>query len=78
MAEYPEYIKRIVRQAIGLEDEYDTSRDEEISRMNPDEVFERVLNWDGDIGAFYKMKSRVEDIYGIVLPETREGYLGRN
>ena len=68
MNKYPENIMRYLRQRKGLEPD-DTTCDDEINLMTPNEAFEEVLMWDGLIGHGYKIKSWIEDIYGIDLNE---------
>lgn len=65
---YPKDIMEALRQRKDLEPD-DTSRDEEISLMSPNEVFEEVLEWDGLISYVYKIKRWIKDIYGIDLNE---------
>ena len=71
MYDYPEYLMKMVRQFKGLDDEDDTSLDNEIKQMSPSEFFNAALNWDGDIGAGPRIQSWVEDIWGIKLPDYR-------
>lgn len=65
-APYPEYIMKLVRQKMGLE-EWDDSRDDEIANMSHGEVFQRCLEWEGIIGYYYTIKSWIENIYGVKL-----------
>lgn len=65
---YPKDIMEALRQRKHLEPD-DTSRDDEISLMSPNEVFEEVLEWDGLISYAYKIKRWIKDIYGIDLNE---------
>ena len=66
MNKYPENIMGYLRQRKGLEPD-DTTRDNEINLMTPNEAFEEVLEWDGLIGYAYIIKRWIEDIYGIDL-----------
>lgn len=66
MNKYPENIMRYLRQRKGLELN-DTTCDDEINLMTPNEAFEEVLGWDGLIGYAYIIKRWIEDIYGIDL-----------
>lgn len=63
---YPEYIMKKVRQMMNL-DENDTSKDKEINSLFKQEVFERVLNWEGIIGYSHSLNSWIQDIFGIDL-----------
>lgn len=65
---YPKDIMEALRQRKDLEPD-DTSRDDEISLMSPNEVFEEVLGWDGLCNYAYKIKRWIKDIYGIDLNE---------
>lgn len=65
---YPENIMEDLRQRKGLEPN-DTICDDEINLMSPNEAFEEVLMWNGLIGYGYKIKSWIENIYGIDLNE---------
>lgn len=66
MNKYPENIMRYLRQRKGLELN-DTTCDDEINLMTPNEAFEEVLEWDGLINYAYTIKRWIEDIYGINL-----------
>ena len=66
MNKYPENIMGYLRQRKGLEPD-DTTRDNEINTLTPNEAFEEVLEWDGLIGYAYIIKRWIEDIYGIDL-----------
>lgn len=68
---YPERIMRHVRAAFGLAG-YDDSKDDEINRLTPDEVFKSVCEWHGLIRFDGLIKSWIKDIYGIDLSEGRE------
>lgn len=63
---YPMYIMRKVRTNLGL-DADDTSQDETINSMSNDEVFGRVLEWEGIIGYNRRIMSIVEDVFGVEL-----------
>ena len=65
---YPKDIMEALRQRTNLEPD-DTSRDEEISLMSPNEVFEEVLEWDGMRNYSRTIKRWIKDIYGIDLNE---------
>ena len=66
MNKFPENIMRYLRQRKGLEPD-DTTCDNEINTLTPNEAFEEVLEWNGLIGYAYKIKRWIEDIYGIDL-----------
>lgn len=65
---FPEYIVKRLRERLGL-DEDDASRDEEISLMTPNEVFEEILEWEGIIGYAGTIKMWISDIYGVDLDD---------
>lgn len=67
---YPENVMEYVRQRWGLE-KYDTSRDEEINQLSPDEIFNYVCDWNGLVGYAYTIKTWIADIYGIDLEQNR-------
>ena len=59
---YPDSIMRNVRETFGLEPD-DTSLDKEINELDPMEVFERWLQWEGIIGYEYRIKEAVNNIF---------------
>ncbi len=63
---YSEDVMECVRQRLGLK-KYDTSRDNEINTLSPDEVLDYVCNWNGLIGYAYTIKSWIRDIYKLDL-----------
>ena len=63
---YPEHIMQYVRQSICT-DKYDDAMDEEINKMSPSEVFERVCNWNGLIKYADIIKGWVWDIFKVDL-----------
>lgn len=64
---YPAYVLGVVRQAMGY-DEYDERHDYEILTMTPNEVFEKVCQWEGLQGSFNEtIKSWIKDIYKVDL-----------
>lgn len=65
---YPENIMKDLRQREGLEPN-DTSMDEELQQMSPNEAFDEVLMWNGLIGYARTIKSWIEDIYNIEIGE---------
>jgi ribosomal protein S27AE len=69
---YPDYIMRKIRQNMGLDDEYDTSRDDEINSMSANEAFSRVLEWGGICGYAHSINSWIESIYHIDLASTED------
>lgn len=68
---YPENIMCMVRQNLDLEPD-DTSRDGEIETMSKQEVFKRVCNWEGFIGAGDTIIKWINQIYGVDLNELEE------
>lgn len=68
---YPESIMKYLRQRIGLE-EYDFSKDDELNKMSPNDVFANVVEWNGLIGGYADtIKQWVYHIYGIDLDEIK-------
>lgn len=65
---YPEHIMECVRQNLGLE-RFDAHKDEYINRLSPDEVFNRVCDWNGLIGYAPLIKIWIEDIYKVNLDD---------
>lgn len=68
---YPEYIMKKLR-VFNYLDEDDTSRDEEFQHMNPGEVFDQVLKYDGIIGYRYTILRWISDIFKVNLVEEVE------
>lgn len=64
MNKYPEYIYRNVRQSLDL-DSNDTTLDEEINDMSPNEVIDRYWQWEGIIGYTNRIIDTVFDVYEI-------------
>lgn len=77
MGKYSQYIMEDVRRNLGLEYD-DESRDEDINNMEPDEVFERFLTWQGIMGYSSHIIHAVRDIYGTgynkVIKGVRDPY----
>lgn len=65
-APYSDEIMRMVRQRMGW-GEHDTSHDDEIGRMTPNEVFDKVLEWEGIIDYGFSLRSWIKNIYGVTL-----------
>ena len=65
-SKYPEYIMAYLRQRRGLS-EYDASKDEKLSNMQPSEVFAEVCNWNGLVNYDTTIKDWIKDIYGIEI-----------
>jgi hypothetical protein len=57
-------IIRDIRENLGIGPD-DTSKDDEINRMSPDEIFNRWCEWNGFIAYHRKFKRVIGDIYGI-------------
>ena len=53
-----------VREYLGIEPD-DTSKDDEINRMHPDEIFHKWCDWNGYINGSEKFKRVIGSIYGI-------------
>lgn len=58
---YPEYIMENVRQNLGLEED-DTSRDDYIMSLSPEDVFDKYCNWEGLIGYGYMLWDVVKEL----------------
>jgi hypothetical protein len=66
---YPLYIIGYVRGNLGLEFD-DTSMDKRILRMSPDQVFKRVVEWNGLLGSYDStIKDWIKNIYKVNLGE---------
>lgn len=63
---YPEYILKKLRCFSGLEEE-DTSLDKTFQELEPEEVFDRVMKFDGIIGYRYTMLRWIQDIFKVKL-----------
>lgn len=63
---YEEEIMTQLRQRRGLE-KYDTSEDDDINAMTPNEVFSNLLNWNGLSGWDNTIHQWIEEIYGVSL-----------
>ena len=63
---YPQPIVEAVRQRLGLKAN-DSTHDDEIMAMSPDDVFKHVCNWQGLINYSNTIKYWVENIYGVTL-----------
>jgi hypothetical protein len=57
-------IIRDVRENLGVFPN-DTSKDGDINRMSPDEIFNRWCEWNGFINSSRRFKKVVGNIYGI-------------
>lgn len=64
--EYPEEVMEAIRQNLGLESD-DSSMDDEIMKMSKDEVFDRLLTWNGFINYGGTIREWVNDVYGVEL-----------
>ena len=62
---YPEYIKKYVKERLNLEDTKEN--DDYINTLMPNEVFECVLEWNGICNYGETLKVWVKDIYGVDL-----------
>lgn len=65
---YPESIIKILREDEGL-NQYDFSKDEELNKLTPNEVFEKVMIWNGLYEEMYVIKEWVEGTYGLKLDD---------
>jgi hypothetical protein len=59
-----------LRQRRGLNID-DKSEDSIINKYKPNKVFKEILEWEGLIGWDEKIKSFVEEIYGVELNNSR-------
>jgi hypothetical protein len=64
--QYPENILKIFREMHDLE-EGDTSIDNEIYDLSPNELFDAILRYEGIIGYDYTIKCWIRDIYQIEI-----------
>lgn len=65
MREYPEYIKKYVKERLELEDTKEN--DDYVNTLTPNEVFENVLEWNGIHGYAETMKIWIKDIFGVII-----------
>lgn len=65
MREYPEYIKKYVKQRLELDDTKES--DDYVNTLAPNEVFENVLEWHGICGYTETIKIWIKDIFGVSL-----------
>lgn len=65
MSYYPEYIKEYVRLRLDLDDTKENG--DYINTLNPSEVFEDILEWNGICGYTETIKIWIKDIFGIDL-----------
>lgn len=63
------YILESIRQNLGLK-KYDTSEDEYINKLSPEQIVEKYLTWNGLIGWGYDIINLIEDVYKIKLKES--------
>lgn len=66
--EYPDEVMEAIRQNLDLESD-DTSMDKKIMKMSKDEIFDRLLTWNGLIGYEGTIREWVNDVYGVELGE---------
>ena len=59
-----------VRQTLDLDPD-DMSEDDRMNKMSKQQVFRRMLEWEGIIGYEYRILGWIEDIFGVDL--LREG-----
>ena len=69
---YSDNIMEALRQRLGLE-ENDTSKDDLIMEMEPEDVLDMYLCWEGIIGWTGRIIEIVEEVYRVDL-EAREFY----
>lgn len=65
MKEYPEYIKKYVKERLNLEDTKEN--DDCVNSLTPNEVFANVLEWNGICGYAETIKIWIKDIFGVSL-----------
>ena len=63
---YDEYIMEKIREASGMECD-DTSRDYELERLSPEEVFEMILEYEGIIGYANRILGWIQDVFKVKL-----------
>lgn len=68
---YSNTVMGYVRQNLDLEAD-DDSKDMEIAQMSRNEVFDRVLEWNGFIRYGSTIRSWVEGVYGVNLSKVRK------
>lgn len=66
MNKYSDELMEILRQREDL-NRNDTSLDDTINEMSPDEVFKSVLEWEGFLGYEETIKNWISDIYHVDL-----------
>lgn len=70
---YPENILKFLRKREGLEPQ-DTSQDEELNKLSPDKVFEKIVVWNGLLGDYDTIiKEWIKDIYRVDLENRGKG-----
>ena len=69
--EYPEYILKDLRQREGY-DENDSSHDEWLNEMEPDDAFDEVCTWNGLIRYGGVIRGWIKAIYGIDFDDYRD------
>ena len=69
---YPEYILEIVRQQKYALEESDNSKDFEIQKLEPDEIFDSCLQWECIMGYTETIKEWIEELYKVDL--NKENY----
>lgn len=65
MREYPEYIKKYVKQRLELDDTKES--DDYVNTLTPNEVFKHVLEWNGICNYDETIKIWIKDIFGVSL-----------
>ena len=63
---YPEHIMETLRQRIGLEED-DTSRDEELQMLTPQEALDECLEWEGIDGYTSWILNVIRDTFKVKL-----------
>ena len=63
---YPEHIMETLRQRIGLEED-DTSRDEELQMLTPQEALNECLEWEGIDGYTSWILNVIRDTFKVKL-----------
>ena len=63
---YPEHIMETLRQRIGLEED-DTSRDEELQMLTPEEALNECLEWEGIDGYTSWILNVIRDTFKVKL-----------
>lgn len=70
--DYPEYIKAKIRGTLGLEDLEDTSKDEQINKMDAEAAFRHVCQWELGDGSWGQLLLGWAKDCGFIVTEKRK------